>query len=72
MKNNSTRRSLNDVPMHEIVEMMTAYTKRYSRTVRTSRAYLRSVGMDIDHKGIWHVELTEVRSAHGPKSGSIQ
>ncbi len=56
MKKTSYTR-ISDIPIEELNEMMIAYGKAKSRTVRTSRAYLRSLGMDVSSKGVINIAI---------------
>lgn len=42
---------ITDIPYNELKKNMAAYGKKQSASVRTSRRYLRSVGMNIKRNG---------------------
>jgi len=43
--------SISDIPADELKDMMVTYGKKKFRTVRSGRAFLRSIGVPIDNKG---------------------
>ncbi len=59
--------SLNDLPIEEVRRLMAEYASRHSRSVRSSRSYLRKMGMNINRKGVWTVKIEEARTSYGPK-----
>lgn len=69
MKKNirTTPCSLNDLPIEEVKKLMAEYASRHSRSVRSSRSYLRKMGMEIDSKGVWTVNMEEARISYGPR-----
>lgn len=54
----------NEISWEEYVENMKAYGKEISKTVRSSRKYLRSLGMNIDYKG--NIVLRNTKSDEEP------
>lgn len=48
---NKEKTRITDIPYIELKKNMAAYGKKQSSSVRTSRRYLRSVGMDIKRNG---------------------
>ncbi len=42
---------LSDIPLSELKQKMEEYGKKHSMTVRSSRKFLRNLGMNIDHDG---------------------
>lgn len=46
-----TRKRITDIPQDELEKMMIEYGKKHSATVRSSRRFLRSLGMKIDSRG---------------------
>lgn len=43
--------SISEIPSDELKEMMIAYGRKKGQTVRSARAFLRSIGMPIDSRG---------------------
>lgn len=50
--------SISDIPKGDLENMMMEYARKKAHTVRTARAYLRSIGIPINHKGIIDESIT--------------
>lgn len=46
-----TKRRMTDIPLDELERMMIEYGKKQASSVRSSRKFLRSLGMKIDRRG---------------------
>lgn len=44
--------SISDIPAEELKNMMIAYGQEKARTVKSARAFLRSIGFDVNNKGV--------------------
>lgn len=55
--------NISDIPSEELKSMMIAFGKQKARTVKSSRAFLRSIGFQIDRNGIMSPTV-EFTTAH--------
>lgn len=51
MAKRNSMMKLTDLPQEELMQMMKEYGAKNSRTVRSSRAYLRRIGLNISRTG---------------------
>ncbi len=51
---------ITDIPKSELENLLAVYGKEKSRTLRTSRAYLRSLGMQINTKGEAMISISPI------------
>lgn len=46
------RKRITDIPLEELRKDMAEFGRKYSSSVRSSRKFLRSLGMKIDNRGV--------------------
>ena len=58
--------SISDIPSDELKSMMIAFGQEKAKSVKSARAFLRSIGFEVSHKGVLtpSVSFSTYNNAH--------